>query len=465
MPTSATKKLSLPDEETIERLQSDKELVHVLGLLGIDITGRVTGDVKENMKVLNHGRARCYNDLFKIPHIGNDVFTNYTRFDTDQTREAALCIQVAAKFHLANYNDAIVKTLNATFKDVAKCSDFRTREYQGTITRVPLPNYVNTGDPLEWFEWKDGVLSALRQLSTIEILLDEHFAKTHPRMDTTVCGQLCAAIYADKTKSLASHLPPNDEKGSAYQLWQDLLNAMENKLHMANLLKDFQEELRLLVCSSEKEFDIFAITYANCVSRFDYLLRKGKELGVEAALDHGKVNWSKQFLDKITTLPDMSYTSALCLEQNFNVKQCAAHIKAELYKKDVNSGKAPRAKVVKNQGPERQNNGKAASKPKGENNNSNKGLDYNEFYNFLNNGDMSAEDKEKMRKQVSEVRRNATKGSSKKREGKNAVSRQNIKRGKLTKNNGKALTTSNPTGNREDYDLTTADHVSKQCFL
>ena len=174
MPTSTSKKLSLPDEETIECLQFDKELVHILGLLGIDITGRVTGDVKENMKVLSHGRVRCYNDLFKIPHIGNDVFTNYTRFDADQTKEAALCIQVAAKFHLANFNDAIVKTLNATFKDVAKCSNFRMKEYQGTITRVPLPNYANTGDPLEWFEWKDGVLSALRQSSTIEILLDEH---------------------------------------------------------------------------------------------------------------------------------------------------------------------------------------------------------------------------------------------------------------------------------------------------
>ena len=64
MPTSTSKKLDLPDEETIERLQSDKELVHVLGLLGIDITGRVIGDVKENMKVLNHARVRCYDDLF-----------------------------------------------------------------------------------------------------------------------------------------------------------------------------------------------------------------------------------------------------------------------------------------------------------------------------------------------------------------------------------------------------------------
>ena len=75
--------------------------------------------------------------VFKIPHIGNDVFTNYTRFDTNQTKEAALCIQVAAKFHLANFNDAIVKTLNATFKDVAKCSDFRMREY----TRALSPGF------------------------------------------------------------------------------------------------------------------------------------------------------------------------------------------------------------------------------------------------------------------------------------------------------------------------------------
>ena len=79
MPTSCSKKLSLPDEEIIERLQSDEELVHVLGVLGIDITGKVTGDVKGNMKVLNHGRIRCYDNLFKIPHIGNDVFTNYTK--------------------------------------------------------------------------------------------------------------------------------------------------------------------------------------------------------------------------------------------------------------------------------------------------------------------------------------------------------------------------------------------------
>ena len=63
------------------------------------------------------------------------------------------------------------------------------------------------------------------------------------------------------------------------------------------------EDLSLLVCASVKEFDIFVITYANCVSRFDYLLHKGKELGVEAALDHGKVNWSQQFLDKVTSLP------------------------------------------------------------------------------------------------------------------------------------------------------------------
>ena len=181
-------------------------------------------------------------------------------------------------------------------------------------------------------------------------------------------------------------------------------------------------------------------------------------------MDHGKVNWSQQFLDKITTLPDMSYTSALCLNQNFNVKQCAAHIKAELYKKDVNSGKAPRAKVVKNQGPERQNNGEAASKPNGDSNNSSKALNCSAFYNFLNNGDMSAEDKEKMRKQVSNFCRNATKGSSKNRKGKQIVSCCNVKRRSVTERNGKALTMPNPTGNGEDCDLTTADQVSEQGF-
>ena len=145
----------------------------------------------------------------------------------------------------------------------------------------------------------------------------------------------------------------------------------------------------------------------------------------------------------------MSYTSALCIVQKFNVKQCAAYIKAESYKKDVNSSKVPRAKVVQNQGPKRQNKGKAASKPNGDNNNSNMGLNYSEFCNFLDNGDMPAEDKEKMRKQMAKFRRNATKGSSKKRKAKQAVSYRNVKRGKPTKSNEKVPTMPNPTGNGE----------------
>ena len=69
-----------------------------------------------------------------------------------------------------------------------------------------------------------------------------------------------------------------------------------------------------------------------------------------------------------------------------------------------------------------------------------------------------------MRKQVSEFRRNSTKGSSKKRKGKQFVSHRNVKRGSLTERNRKAPTMPNPTGNGEDYDLTTADQVSKQGF-
>ena len=134
------------------------------------------------------------------------------------------------------------------------------------------------------------------------MLLDKHYAGTHPSLTQSVDGMLCKAIRGDETGRLSA--ARHDPRDNGYYRWQELIALEENEFSIPIILDQLEDEMHELTCDSHDDLQSYFGRFSYCQRRLDYTVRRYKELKIKRSRNHPFPNLKRIFLDKIKWLPD-----------------------------------------------------------------------------------------------------------------------------------------------------------------
>lgn len=158
-----------------------------------------------------------------------------------------------------------------------------------------------------------------------KVIVDEEYARFHPRLNCTVHGMLTKALLS---KGPYSHFPCLiEDKGDGHAAWRRICDFYEHHLLLNNSLQMFQKQLEDLTLRKVEDFQTFVAEFMWLREHMTSTARLGKERDVSLAHMVDKINWKLRFLDKCTPPLLQSKVETCRITPSIDLWECVLEMK------------------------------------------------------------------------------------------------------------------------------------------
>jgi len=158
-----------------------------------------------------------------------------------------------------------------------------------------------------------------------KVVVDEEYAKFHPRLNCTVHGMLTKALLSKGPYSHFACL--TEDKGNGHGAWARICDFYEHHLLLDNSLQVFQKQLEDLVLRKIDDYQTFVAEFMWLREHMTSTARLGKERDVSLAHMVDKINWKVRFLDKCTPSLLQSKVETCRITPSIGLWECVLEMK------------------------------------------------------------------------------------------------------------------------------------------